>query len=199
VEFVGRARELRRRLGDSACYRDAVDALVAPIVARWRKYPTRSPHPDILTAAARDWRERVPAAGRLELAIALRRKSLQVRELRAVTGSLKLEAWGPDSSEPGIAVCAIDFLAKAEHVHLDTTILAIASLHAVARRLQRGRDMADAAVMRDMHALAAAAPGGEAHDEVVVPASGGRWVGTRAPVLRHGETILVLAIRTFLD
>jgi hypothetical protein len=199
VEFRGRARELRRRLGESAEHRDAVDSLVAPIRARLERHPRKDPHPDILTTAARAWRERVPAAGRLTLDVALRRKSLQVHELRAVTGRLRMEDWGADAAhEPGIAVCAIDFTARSHLVKLDTQILATASLHAIARRLQRGRDAADAAVMEEMRALAAAAPG-EEDVEVQVPASGGAWVGDRRSVRRHGETVRILCVRTFLD
>jgi hypothetical protein len=197
VEFIGRARDLRRRLGDSALYRGAVDALVAPILARAKRHPV--PRPETLVEAARAWRDRVPAAGRLTLDLRLARRSLTVHELRAVTGSLRMIDWGEDADlEPGIATCTIDFLARSHLVKLDTQILAIASLHALARRLQRGRDTADAAVMEEMRALAAASSG-PVDTEARVAGSGGEWVGDRRAVRRHGEVVRILCVRTFLD
>jgi len=74
-------------------------------------------------------------------------------------------------------------------------MIASVSLHALARRFQRGWTTTDAAVMEDLRALALWQGGG---GEFSVPVADGFWVGSTRETTFAGQTQRSLLVRTFL-
>lgn len=96
------------------------------------------------------------------------------------------------------------FTANGPDVHWCLVPIAVASLHALARKYERGADRSYAAVLADLRRLAGAAAGADGlrlhHDYVVRTADGG-WLGVAVALrLAEGEApITVLNARTWLD
>ena len=178
-----------------------MNAIVAPLLARWRRSPI--PRPETLLDAARAWRA-LPEFGRLDLTITTGKRALCVQELRVSASDFRARDWTVD--EPGLSVLGVVLEVAAHRCVFDILSLATVSLHALARRYQRGFAITDAAIMHDLHMLAKAhAELGSADAatefEVVVP-GGGRWVGNLIDVTNTngGNSVdCVAAARTYKD
>jgi hypothetical protein len=80
--FRGRARSLRDRLmADDIEASRIIDEVTAKAVARYKRHPI--PRPSTLADLARAWRQQMPPFGRLNLEVALGKRELVIRELRA--------------------------------------------------------------------------------------------------------------------
>ena len=109
-----------------------------------------------------------------------RGKSLLIRELRASASVYRAENWY--EVEHGLIINAFVLEAGPSVYQCKVFTLVHLSLHALARRFQRGADASETAVMDDLRTL------GQAHhgladrpdgSEIAVPVGhGGAWIGT---------------------
>ncbi len=200
AEVMRQARYFRDglKLTSLACS-GRMDAIVAPLLARWRRSPI--PRPETLQDAARAWKA-LPGFGRLDTTVDLTKRSLQIRELRASASDFRAQGWS--TAEPGLSVLGVVLEVAPHRCVFDILSLATVSLHALARRYQRGFSITDAAIMHDLHILAKAHAelGDDAaatEFEVAVP-SGGRWVGNLIDVTntKGGDSVdRIAAARTY--
>ena len=192
-EFLGRARTLRAEIAAADTIAlAAAERVAAPLCARLRRRPDRDQRPGMLIDAARGWRTTIPATGRLDLTIDLVGKRLRIDETRLGPARFRCDEWG----EVGLAISNWFLDVAPGHVRVDHLPLAYLSLHALARRIERGGP----AVADDLEQLGqfCAAPG-EPGGMFQVPAAEGWWVGAAADVdVGGGETVRMLVVRTFL-
>ena len=158
-----------------------------------------------LQDAERQWRETLPLRGRVAIETHLDRdeKMLRIAELRArptmSAGSLD---W--DDLEPGLFLAAVGLEARPRHFHATHVTLAIVSLHALARRYQRGLAIEDAAVIHDLQSLAeqheAMIPADPGSSFSVRCAGGGVWRGTVCiAYFVADEPTRILNVRTYIN
>ena len=204
IEYVGLARAFRARIADA----DAIAIKVfqqtsQQLMDRARRHPV--PRADILSAVARAWRSTVPAFGRLDQRITLKGKWLSISETRCIPQHYRQAEWEDDAREPGVSVVRIGMsIAPRRELALAMYTLCSASLHALARRYQRGQPTNDDAIIADLHALAAAherlrvLPEGSGF---TVDVASGRWLGNVLDIRSHdsGVTQRVPSARTFVE
>jgi hypothetical protein len=136
-EYVGQARQFRAAIAvEDAVATKAIAKIVAPLHARALRHPV--PRPADLVDAARSWRLTVPAGNRLALNIDAARTRLQIDELCVSAIDFKFTDWPDDDFEPGVSVLHVRLRAAPHVLELEAPIVACASLHAPARRFQRG-------------------------------------------------------------
>jgi hypothetical protein len=177
-EWVGRARALWRRLErEYTSVRAAQDQLIAAVerLGHRRRGFRRLPIAETLRSVASRWRA-LPAETRLgPLKLSQTGKKLSLAEVRVVPSRMRMESWSESELVLGLSLIQIDYGAQ---IIVSRKPLGDASLHAVARRYQRGTDRSDKAVLRDLLELACAFP-----EQVLtgadfrVAASGGYWRG----------------------
>lgn len=203
--FLGLARDLRRRLAAAdALVPAALEAALHPLRTRLERRPTL--RTDLLIDTERRWRTGLPAFGRLVLT-AERRRGVPPYfcELRAQAGGFRIEDWGEVSGgggfEPGVLLEMIlaqpyPGMGRGGGVDVRQTTIVVVSLHALARRFQRGTDCSEAAIFADLAALAPFAQKGALPPKArfALPAAEGWWCGERVWV----DDRLVLAVRTYL-
>ncbi len=153
----------------------------------------------MLVDAARMWRAEVPETGRLVSGIAIDRKSLTITEVRVTITALRMNEWSAPGYEQGVAVMWLKVSARPGVMSLRTGSMALVNLHALARRVERGRDRSERAMLADLRKLATAAAVREGAVAVVELAEGCCWAGemiaARDP---RGHVEKTLAIRTYL-
>ena len=203
AEFTGKARQLHDAIAakDEQCGR-LISALATRLTDRIRR-GNPIPRVDTLVGIASEWQRNMPQRGRLLLEIDLNRrgKSLAIREMRVGASVFQSEEW--DTAECGLMVFGTVLEAAPFHFQFRVYSLAHVGLHGLARRLQRGLDDSEAAVLQDLRAL------GEAHhtladrpdgaDFVVPLEHGGAWRGNVCLV--HDSRVgydKALAARTFV-
>lgn len=194
-EFIGLARALRAEIREEdAPATRAIQALIRRLHARAQRHPV--PRQAELIDAARAWRERLPTGARLALSVELKAKALAIDELRLTGIDFRFVDWPIDDLEPAVSVLHARLCVAPHKFELETPILACCSLHALARRFQRGFDTSRAAIFNDLGALAGA-PDNDATDEREVRTQHGRWIGMMVS-LRAGErTERAIVARTF--
>ena len=116
-------------------------------------------------------------------------------ELRVVCGVFHSAAWPDDGQEPGVLVGwhAVEF--DQGSVASRFVSLAAVSLHALARRYQRGRDTSETSIFADLAGLADDFRQVVTLPRFAVAVPGGTWVGEP---MNTGEAT-VLAVRTYFD
>jgi hypothetical protein len=192
-EFLGKARMFRDRVGaeDDGVGR-AVLAIMAPLARRRLK--SRIFRPGDLIDAERQFRN-LPSAGRLSLKIERDKHGLRIEELRCAAGKIRFAEWANDASDLDIGIMRIELTAVSwGPAFVGGDLVASLSLHALARRYQRGFNTSDETILLELKALAMC------HADVVqtpgdfaIGGSGGNWVG--AIGLRDGMP--VMAVRSF--
>jgi hypothetical protein len=194
-EFIGRARDLLKRLGEAdARIEPAVRAVMMPLLRRLDRRPVL--RRDMLIDAERRWRNLVPAFGRLAMEVdGENLRSPCFIELRVVRGVSRRATWPDEGQEPGVLVGwhAVEFDERAMASWFVS--LASVSLHALARRYQRGWDTSDTAIFAELAVLAHDFRQAVALPRFAVAVPGGAWVGEP---MNAGES-MVLAVRTFYD
>lgn len=194
-EFLGLARDLRRRLAAAdAQVAPGLEHALRPLRERLERRPTL--RADLLTDAERHWRQGVPGFGRLVLAAERRRGRVPYFcELRAQAGAFRFATW-PPGFEPGLLLVLILAEPRPGGVDVRQTPLAAVSLHALARRYQRGGDCSEAAIFGDLADLApfAQETGLPPAVRFALPLAHGCWCGERVQV----DGRMVLAVRTYL-
>lgn len=202
AEFLGQARALRTAI---AAEDQAVGEMVTQLDGTIRDRVQRGnpiPRRDVLAGVARDWQRRLPQRGRLalEIDLAKRGKSLSVREMRLSSSEYLDSTWR--ETERGLALLVIGLDCAPLRYEFVKHTLCHVSLHALARRLERGADVTEGAILQDMRAL------GEAHRALAdrpngaaftVPVMGGSWRGNVALMRTpRGSFDKGLVIRTFI-
>lgn len=202
-ENLGQARALRNTLtAADQLATVALDRIAAPLQARTAKGSI--PRPELLTEAARQWRERLAGPGRLSLTIDQTRSRLAIRELRLSAADFRLPDWTSSEAEPGFALFVAEMSVQRRSFSFDSATLASLSLHSVARWHQRNFDTTTPALVADLAMVASATSllDQTPDSKFSIAVAGGRWVGTVREVidLVVDETLLqkVLAVRTFL-
>jgi hypothetical protein len=199
-EFIGRARQFRDRViaADNAV-RTFLMQVRARRIARRQHSPVE--RPDVLIDLARSWKTTMPA-GRISLKVDLKKKSLHIDELRAGESVGQLSSWGPDAEqEPGIGVIRTTFHIEGREWEFDATPLAIVSLHAIARRMQRAFNVTDDAILADLLPLAIMPDDlsniATEDNRVRIKVQDGEWLGGVVKFQGDKERD-ILVIRTFL-
>jgi hypothetical protein len=192
MEFVGKARVLRDSLIEPANKASAkIEILISPLRPRPRFLPM--PKHRYLRHVADCWKK-LPAFGRLGSVSEFADGRLRLAEIRAVPARMQLEGW--ESDELAIAVvmrfvrCAPPAY-EAQHI-----LVGDIGLHALARRVERGFDRTDRAVLADLTPLAHAYRAiCRAGGDFKIRVEGGTWKGTVSLV--KGKPCLT--VRTFTD
>jgi len=189
MAYVGLARAFRGRIEAAVTVAiKIVRDTSQQLIARQRRHPVQ--RRDTLASIARAWRDKVPAFGRANQEIRLEGKEAD---------------WDEDAREPGLSVVRITpAIAPHEKLALGMHMLCAASLHALARRYQRGRPTTDDAIIADLHALAAAHErlrGLPEGDGFAVDVASGQWLGNALDVRSHysGRVERVPNVRTFVE
>jgi hypothetical protein len=195
AEFMGRARDLRRRIAASeGSVEPAMHRLLAPIARRLQHNPTI--RPGTLTDVQSAWRS-LGGMGRVRCSTDItNRRRPEFSDVRIRPGIYRGLEWHGDY-EPGLAVMLITASVSGADLVLSAWTIAVASLHAIARRYQRGSGTTDAKVLEEIGQLALGFPtiapdGGD----FTFPVSGGLWCGH---VVETRNNQVVLAARTFID
>jgi hypothetical protein len=163
-----------------------------PLQARRRRSKTFRPAD--LIDAERQFRA-LPSAGRLPLKIERDKHGLKIQELRCAAGKIRFAEWANDASDPDIGIMRIELTAVSwGPAFVAGDLIASLSLHALARRYQRGFDTSDAAILSELRAMAMChADIVETLGDFAIAGDGGCWVGEVG--LRDGMP--VMAIRSF--
>lgn len=203
AEYRGLARQFRDRIAqEDDPARLMLAGLVRPITERIKQRRLLTPRSEVLAGVADQWRRKFPQRGRLDLCIAvdLRRKTLLIDETRLTASAYRDRLW--DRSEIGLILLAVRLDVGPRRYEIGTKTLAHVSLHALARRFQRGSDVGEDAIKRDLLALREAHPGltdlANGAD-VFVQVVDGSWRGNVALMDNsRGGVHVALAVRTFL-
>jgi hypothetical protein len=204
-EYVGRARALRQRIeAEDDEYAATIGKLIAPIAARRRKFPVRNLRPGMLPAFVQGWRYMDARDYRTDLAARLERTRASITERRVVAGAARSGAWGEDDFEIGVGIDEVTVTVDGNRLDLSSRTLVLFSLHALARRYQRGRDNDDAAILHDLDLAARADPDGldaGGGFKIATDAEGGGWRGRL--VWLHDQNSadprLTVLVRTWIE
>lgn len=196
AEFLGLARRFRDgvRVEDHA-FDAAVAAITKPLRARLMRHPKlRHEH---IASVDRLYRLTIPSTFRVgELTIVKDRVQFAVSERRICVSWLRDDAWGSNSHrEVGVAVCRFSLSVVSGKLREDWQPGINISLHALARRIERGVDRSHAALVRDLSALAAA--GDEDGERVDTPPDG-FWLGGMINALDGKRPVRLRHVRTWL-
>jgi hypothetical protein len=166
---------------------------MAPLEARRRRSAIF--RADQLIDAERAYRQ-IPSAGRLSLKIDRDKTGLRIEEYRAAAGMVRFCGWSDSSAfDSDIGIVWVELTAVSwGRCCVSGGIVVSVSLHALSRRMQRGFDTSDAAILSELRAIAAMHPTiVESLGDFSIGGDGGRWCGE---VGKNGSVPL-LAIRTF--
>jgi hypothetical protein len=192
MEFVGLARQLRRRLAKAqALYEPAADRLLKP----FRPRPGFQPMPrrTHLARLAKQWRA-LPRFGRLRCLVNVTDGKLQIAETRLAPSRLTLPWWDQDD-EPALSLVLRTVAIVPPQFREHEMVLVEVGLHALARRFERGVPD-DAEIGDDFNSLGRAYPdvvrqGGEFR----IPVADGSWRGVLA---RAADKQPAMVVRTFV-
>jgi hypothetical protein len=173
-EHLGRARELRNRvLAEDARVVPVLLGVAEPLLRRLVRHPAlRREH---VAGAVRDWQVRMPGRYRIGAVSVSRGKVFAISEKRLSAHTLRVRGW--DGEEPGVSIiqfglCVLDGALKPIRA-----TMALASLHSIARRIERGHERSEDAVLRDLARLADP-----------TDAEGSGWLG-RMSAIPSGEEV----------
>jgi hypothetical protein len=197
AEFLGMARQLRRdvQVAD-AIFNVAVPKITDALRDRLR---VRRPTSKSMSQMARDvvtsWHATIPSRFRLEFDSAASARSVEVVEARV--GGSRWSTYGLFEDERGISVNIVVLRTVARDVSVVIHPVANVSLHALARRFQRGENSSVEAVLRDLGALAEP-PAGSVD---AVATSDGVWLGEITDANdtgQPGRTVRLRSVRSFV-
>jgi hypothetical protein len=175
AEFRGLARLFRDEVKRvDVRMNEALAAIARPLVARLRRHP-RLRH-ELIAAAVKIYHATTPAEFRLgEIEVNPDRDAFLIAETRATATWINIAAWNnDDATEPGVAVARFALAMRPGRGMVQAWIpRGIVSLHALARRLERGADRSHDALLADLAVLTAAG----ADDDRMATPSGGFWLG----------------------
>lgn len=195
MEWIGRARELRRRLSLHYIAADLrIQKLLKPIRRR-EGFAPKMPRPQVLQRVHDGWCAEPVGLSRLVALADLSAGKLRLGEVRAGGSKMRLEGWDGEP-ELAIALWSIAIISDPPAYAEERSLICDLGLHALARRFERGDGREDRDVLRDLLPLvdaykATVADGGE----FAIPVrAGGTWIGRIATVKGRA----VLSVRTFV-
>lgn len=190
VEYLGRARALRRRLGAVApLVRDDVRGILRPLMLR-NEGGGRLPYITMGEAAAA-WRALPQRFGQIGRDAARVSGGFDLTMIEMAASAWSFPEWR-SAVERGISIRRILVRVRRGGADLDVRTIASVGLHALARRYQRTRAADDDAVLADLAALAEHA---SEEDEFRCTVPTGEWIGNLAAA--GGRPVLLA--RTFAD
>jgi hypothetical protein len=204
AEAVGKARDLRRRVGElDTRYLARVEETLAPLRARYERHPGRVPRETMLVDIARTWRNTLPARFRLAFTFEEPCKAHhgRITERRLGTATLRVlddPEW--EGLEPQVSINEIAVTAVRGRVVKEARVLCGFSFHALARRYQRGPSALDDVVIADMALVANVAVPDKGSVLIRTDTDGGGWRGVviaNVDPITKTETRMV-AVRTWL-
>jgi hypothetical protein len=151
AEFLGLARAYRNQVhaADQACA-VALRGIITPLRMRLARKPTL--REENIVHAGRAWSKFMPAAFRIgETRIVRTRREFVIAEDRISVSWLQAARWG--ERERGVSVCRLVVAAHKGDLREDWRPVACVSLHALARRFERGADRRHAALTSDLARL----------------------------------------------
>jgi hypothetical protein len=192
AEWRGLARLYRDRVkAEDHLFERASRTIASALRERLRRHP-RLRHEQV-AGTLRNWRCGIPTTFRLgNLTTNLDRDHFEIAEPR-LTGSVLLDtAWDGDGVEPGVAVMNYRLRLEGGKLKTHWQAVALISLHALARRIERGEDRAHEAITADLSVLLDADP--EVNE---VPASDGYWIGAVRKMRGKDGISRVRSVRTW--
>ncbi len=200
-----RARRFWRELNTTdAQFKIELDSILAPVAERYKT--ARNPRREQLLGFRREW-EQLPSFGRLGIkSKATRHADNCPLPKRGIScGDMKYSRWTEGPKEITFGVELFTFTADKKRWTMIAECLATFSLHAIARRIERGRDTSYQAIIADLTTLVAAydyimAAPYPAMTFEVPTADGGRWIGecVSADFVDGRPQRKVMAVRTYL-
>jgi hypothetical protein len=151
VEFLGLARVYRNQVqaADQAC-NVALRSIINPL--RWRLASKPTLRPEHVIDAGRVWSKLMPSAFRIgETRMIRTRREFVIAEDRISVSWLQAARSG--ERERGVSVCRLVVAAHKGDLREDWRPVACVSLHALARRIERGSDRRHAALTSDLARL----------------------------------------------
>jgi len=123
---------------------------------------------------------------------------LQALETRLCPFRAAMADWG--EFEPSIAVTlTVVGMSLPTAFSVETRIIAVVGLHAIARHYERGQCRSDTAVLRDLSVFGAAWNEAARAGEFSIPGlAGGRWIGALMQMTTGEQPRPVLMARTFV-
>jgi hypothetical protein len=205
-ESLGRVRALRQRvLADSDRWKEITDAAIAAAGARWDRYPGRSLRPAHIQALLASFH----AANSDFRLIGSTRKlqgGIELMEIRVAAGTQFRAEW--QEHDLTIAMHTVKIGRRNIGLKIESAPLINFNFHAMARRLDRGRDRTEDALLRDVavsvkahHDLRPLAE--KSRFTIPTPLSDGHWYGTMEPFTVKdqpddvGRDYMVAAVRTW--
>jgi len=204
VEFVGLARQFRREADrEEAANTAALTPIIGPINRRLRRYPKRQLRDGDFRRLADAW-ESLPRDYRLAFRANTdpRGRRGLILDVRVHAITMLSDQWEPDATEPSIALTTHCLEVPLVRKPAAQTIASI-SLHALARRYERGGDRSHHLILDDLRSIVRA----NVNDEEAHPTDQpfriqtprGIWVGTTTGVeLSNGKPTVQFVVRTFL-
>jgi len=196
VQFIGLARAFRSRVKAVDVEMDvALVPITAPLRARLKRHPNL--RAEMIAGFSRSYRMTIPATYRIgSIEGARHGREFAMRETRLSASWITDDAWDADHREQGLSICRFTLAVQDGRLRQVWTPVVSISLHALARRFERGRDRSSAAVLADMERLAS--PADEADERV--PTADGHWIGDviTAGDGGAGRTLRLRSIRTWL-
>jgi hypothetical protein len=196
AEFVGLARQFRR----SVLGTDLVVDKALVLIAGQLGYLTgrrRGFRPGYVPDLGATWSRLVLAGLSFEREVKRDRGGVMVSELRITGSRWRNTSWHvrADDWEDGVSLTVLAVSTFSGKVDVVIRPLAAVSLHALARRYERGAGRADADILRDLHAIADWPDGA---DRIAVGHGFWRGASVRAVDDNQRQAIDMLAVRTFL-
>jgi hypothetical protein len=194
AQWTGLARLFRGQCkAEDSAYDAALLPIVRPLKARLAHH-TRLRHEQV-AQAERVYRSTVPSRFRVgEIEVIRDRDAFRIAETRITPAWFHASLWNDENyKEPGCAVCKFALFIEKGRLRQTLTPIAVASLHALGRRLERGRGRDQAAMIRDLSLLAYA----EERDEVETPEAEGRWIGYPVQMKGVDGWSVARAVRTW--
>ena len=194
AEFTGQARVFRDQVRAVDLAMDAALAMITePLRARLGRHPKL--RNEMVVGTARLYSMLVPPQFRLGAVEATRhRTEFAIVERRIAVSGLRHDEWtDPEHREPGVSICKFVLAMTNGTLLWRLHPQANVSLHALARRIERGHERDHAALLRDLAALA------DAGEEGGRVATGeGFWCGHVIDVDDQGHRIRMRNVRTWL-
>ena len=195
-EFVGRARDLQRRV-------DGLDAIatvqMADIVRPAQEWLRRKPNlrAEMLAEIARRWRDEIPAEFRLSFEVKLDGRWGLITERRVGAARMWHDRWQGEH-ELAIVLLEQTLIAKPKRTELFERPVATVSLHALGRYFQRTPLASEAGLLEDLGPLMqhAVSEHERLRQDFTVSTPRGVWTGK---LIRTPETPVLASVLTWID
>ena len=194
AEFTGQARVFRAEVrAVDLAMEAALATITAPLRARLGRHPRL--RNEMVAGTARLYTMLVPPHFRLgAVEVTRHRTEFAIVERRIAVSWLRHDEWtDPEHREPGLSICRFVLgMTDGKLIwrwHPQTNV----SLHALARRIERGHERDHAALLHDLAVLADAGEEGERVDT-----GEGFWFGSVIDADDQGHRIRMRNVRTWL-